>query len=810
LVPIDDLGTGTYLGQQGGLYPGGTNIIPASHQSDGIAIAAAIQPLDSSGNPDPSGKYALISLGPSATLYEFKPFIQAAKADPAKNAHLVVVQGAQGGETLTPLGNVNSPFWPTITNYYLPEAGVTSQQVVVAWIEQLDAGMSGIMPSDITKIQAQMENLAQVLITVFPNLKIVYYSSRVYSGYSNDISTINPEPYAYDTGYAVKFMIQDQLNGNANLNYNPANGPVMAPWIAWGPYYWGNGMIPRSDGQVWACQDFQSDGVHPAQAGSMKVAAKLLNFLKTDPTATPWFLAPAIPAVQLSSASLTFPVQLVNTTSAAMPVTINNTGNATLNVSSIVSSDSEFAEADNCAGSGIAPSMACTINITFTPIAAGTPTATITINDNAQPGSQTISVTGTGTVTASPQVSLAPASLSFGNQAVGATSPGQSVTLTNIGNGALSISAIAVAGTNAGDFAEVNTCGAALAPQASCTITVTFTPTNSGNSLAQVQIADNATGSPQSISISGTGLNSAASLNPTALNFGNVVTNTTSKGKTITLTNTGTALVGAISISASSDYSQTNNCGSTLAAGANCAITVFFTPSTTASEVGTLVVSDTAINTPQTASLSGKGVLPVAISPSFLNFPKTVLNMTAAPLSFSVTNNQTQALTGIGIGIEGDYAQSNTCGTSLAAHAVCSVTVTFTPTAPGTRSGSLTLTDSASTSPQAASLKGKGTQPVTLSATVLTFGNQNVGTVSSSKVVVLTNWQSVPLNISAIAISGDFGQSNNCGASLPAGGTCTISFTFSPTATGTRSGTFTVTDDAANSPQTVSLSGTGK
>jgi hypothetical protein len=268
--------------------------------------------------------------------------------------------------------------------------------------------------------------------------------------------------------------------------------------------------------------------------------------------------------------------------------------------------------------------------------------------------------------------------------------------------------------------------------------------------------------------------------------------------------------VSGISISANSDYTQTSNCGSTLAAGANCAITVFFTPTAISSEVGTLVLTDTAINTPQTANLSGKGVLPVAISPSFLNFPKTVLNITAAPLSFSVTNNQTQALTGIGIAIEGDFAQSNTCGTSLAAHAGCSVTVTFTPTASGTRSGSVTLTDSAATSPQSGSLKGKGTQPVVLSATALTFGNQTVGTLSTPKVVVLTNWQPAPLNISAIAINGDFGQTNNCGASVPAGGTCTISVTFSPTTTGTRSGTFTVTDDATNSPQTVSLSGTGK
>jgi len=113
-----------------------------------------------------------------------------------------------------------------------------------------------------------------------------------YMGYSNGVVNLVPEPLGYETGFAVKNAIQDQVNGNANLNYDPSVGPVLAPWIDWGPYYWANGLLPRSDGLVWTCQDYVQDGTHPSNpVGEIKVATQLLNFLKAADTATPWFLA---------------------------------------------------------------------------------------------------------------------------------------------------------------------------------------------------------------------------------------------------------------------------------------------------------------------------------------------------------------------------------------------------------------------------------------------------------------------------------------------------------------------------------------
>jgi hypothetical protein len=180
-----------------------------------------------------------------------------------------------------------------INNNYLPNAGVTAKQVVAAWVNDVNGGPAGTFPSDMTKIQGNFESLAQNLLIKFPNIRIAYFSSINYTGYSDGLKNLSNEPYSYETGFAVKNAIQDQINGNANLNFDPTKGKVLAPWIDWGPYYWTNGMLPRSDGLVWTCQDAQADGTHPSTiAGRVKVSTELLNFLKSDDTSTVWFLNP--------------------------------------------------------------------------------------------------------------------------------------------------------------------------------------------------------------------------------------------------------------------------------------------------------------------------------------------------------------------------------------------------------------------------------------------------------------------------------------------------------------------------------------
>ncbi len=293
MVALNDLGTGTYQGSQGGLYPNGSNDRPSSHDADGVGIAQGIQPLDSNGNPDASGKEVLLAVGESTAQNEFNYFLPIANADPAKNPSLVLVNGAQGGATPQNFKSSTSNYWATVMNDYLPQNNVTAKQVVAAWIEDTDGIASGTFPSDMTTLQSEYETMMQTMLTLFPNLKLVYFSSRVYGGYSNGVGKpSNPEPWAYEVGFAVKLAIQDQINGKSSLNYDASKGAVVAPWMSWGPYYWSNGMLGRSDGSVWDCEDFSPDGTHPsATFGQGKVATPLLNFLKTDDTTTPWYLA---------------------------------------------------------------------------------------------------------------------------------------------------------------------------------------------------------------------------------------------------------------------------------------------------------------------------------------------------------------------------------------------------------------------------------------------------------------------------------------------------------------------------------------
>jgi hypothetical protein len=294
LVPITDLGTGTYLGAEGGLYPNGSNAMPAGHDADGVAFADAIQPLDAAGNPSPTGQYGLLSLGLSVTFENYFYFQQAGLADTSLNSHVVLVNGANPNLTAARYANPEDPIWTTEMNYFLPNAGMTANQIVAAWVMVIDGYPTGTFPNDMTKLQSEYESIANNLHNKFPNLTMAFFSSRDYSGYSNGrVQPDDPEPYAYETAFAVRGMIEDQLNGNANLNYNPNNGPVTAPWLSWADYDWANGMIPRSDGLVWTCQDYLPDGTHNSlPTGREKDANMLMNFFKTDDATVPWFLAP--------------------------------------------------------------------------------------------------------------------------------------------------------------------------------------------------------------------------------------------------------------------------------------------------------------------------------------------------------------------------------------------------------------------------------------------------------------------------------------------------------------------------------------
>ncbi len=180
ITALNDLGTGTYLGAEGGLYPSGSNLRPASFDAAGVAIAQSIQPLDGNGNPNPNGKYAIVSIGESNTAETYGQFIIDANADPSKDSHLVVVRGAQPRAGAAKFADPNDPVWNPIFQFYLPQAGVTANQVVAAWVESVDriSGQQPPFPQDMTTLQAEYESIARNLHSKFPNIKLVSQALR--------------------------------------------------------------------------------------------------------------------------------------------------------------------------------------------------------------------------------------------------------------------------------------------------------------------------------------------------------------------------------------------------------------------------------------------------------------------------------------------------------------------------------------------------------------------------------------------------------------------------------------------------------
>lgn len=287
-IPLSDLGTGTYQGVIGGLYPGGSNARPPGHDA-GADTAARVALLDPGGVPDTAlGRIVLLTIGMSNTNFESQAFLPLASADPQKNARVVVVNGAQGGWDAHKVADPaqNATFWSTV-DARLSAAGVTGLQVQAVWLKEAEAGPTQAFPLDAQILQGDLEAIVRTIKTRYPNTRQVYNSSRIYAGYA--VSTLNPEPYAYQSAFAVRGMIAGQLSGSPSLNFDPARGPVVAPWLAWGPYTWADGLTARSDGLTWACDELRDDGTHPSDSGAQKVAGMLLAFFRTDPIASRWY-----------------------------------------------------------------------------------------------------------------------------------------------------------------------------------------------------------------------------------------------------------------------------------------------------------------------------------------------------------------------------------------------------------------------------------------------------------------------------------------------------------------------------------------
>ena len=399
--------------------------------------------------------------------------------------------------------------------------------------------------------------------------------------------------------------------------------------------------------------------------------------------------------------------------------------------------------------------------------------------------------------------------ISFGAQLVGTASAAQTVQVQNSGSALLTFTSIQ-ASTN---FTESDNCKPSVAANAGCTINVTFNPSATGSLTGTVTLTDNASDSPETVQLSGTGVLPAPNVSPLGLTFNNQLVGTTGASQAVTVTNTGSLALSISSLSISSDWTQSNNCLPSVPASGSCTINVSFSPTASGARNGALTLTDTAVNSPQTVNLSGTGLVPiVSFSQPSLSFGNQNVGTASSSQQVTLSNTGTGMLTISSIATTvSSFSQTNNCGTTLAAGTGCTINVTFTPSSPVTVNASLTVTDSASGSPQSVSLTGTGLGPiVSFSQPSLSFGNQNVGTASSAQQVTLSNTGSAALTISSIATTvGSFSQTNNCGTALAAGANCAINVTFTPSSPGTVTASLTVTDNASDSPESVSLTGTG-
>jgi hypothetical protein len=496
----------------------------------------------------------------------------------------------------------------------------------------------------------------------------------------------------------------------------------------------------------------------------------------------------------------------------------------------------QFAKtADTCAGRSIASGASCTVTVAFTPTSTGAKSANLRLVDNAASSPQTLALSGRGTQAT---FSAAPTALDLGSAGVGGTGTASAVTVTNAASGAnagsLTIPAggVTLSGSDPSQFTIMadGCSGQTLAPAATCTVRVAVAPTSPGTKSASLRFADDATGAPHTVTLGGLGRAPAVALDPGTLDFGGVLAGHTSAPRTITVTNSATGsgaddlVFGATAATLSGPdagrfaIADDECAGRTLAPSEHCAISVSFTPGTTGARTAVLELADNAPGSPQQVALSGTGTGPAAsLSSTSLDFGDQTVGTTSAPGSVTVTNTGDQPLkiTGMTRGGAGGSRVTATrgCGTDLIAPGdTCVVSVTFSPTAVGTLTPTLTLSGNFGSAVIDLSGTGIAAAPeLSITPGSLDFGSVRRNTTSAPQTFTVTNTGTASLKVNGVTRGGTGGSritvTNDCLAIIAPGGSCTLSVTFSPTALGTLTPTLSITSNGGSA--ILGLSGTG-
>ena len=494
----------------------------------------------------------------------------------------------------------------------------------------------------------------------------------------NDANTVY---VALDTGVYVTTNISSCTSGNCWSVFGSSlpNAPVVSLQAA--------AQMPTSDGRT----------------GELRAATYGRGIwqipLLTATNAT-------IPAIALSPATAAFSAQAVGTVSGYTTITVTNSGNANLSISSITATG-DFNELNTCVGNAIPQGSTCSVQVRFAPAATGSRTGVLTVYGNVAGGQATAALSGTGTAAAA--IVLTPNTATFPVTSVGATSAVQNITISNTGGASAGLQTPAISG----DFKiSANTCGTTLGSQTGCTLSIVFAPSATGARSGSLTIVDDA--GTQTASLSGTATNPATdNLSLATLSFSSQQLNTASASQPVTLINAGDVALTLITAQVTSgDFTVVNSCGNSLNAHSTCNFSVSFVPKSLGQQSGVLTISDQFRS--QTVQLSGYGIAPPGVSLSPVNglaFGIIGVGLTSAPQTLTLTNNGGAPLSISSISMSGDYAiapSSNTCGQSLAPAGVCTLGVVFAPSTGGPRSGTLTMVDSAVSSPQTMQLTGSG------------------------------------------------------------------------------------------------------
>ncbi len=536
----------------------------------------------------------------------------------------------------------------------------------------------------------------------------------------------------------------------------------------------------------------------------------------------------ASPQVQLTPTTLTFGATEAGDEAAAQTVRLTNTGGATLHLSAIRFSGTnaaDFTRTTTCdLAAGLAAGVSCTVDVVFAPKEPGEKTGTLAFDDNAPGSPQSVTVAGTATAAPGPSASLSPSSLTFPSEAVGSPAAPQTVALANTGQSAMSIGAISVVGANAGDFAETNDCPASLASNATCSVSVTFTPVKAGTRIGSLAVNDDAPGSPQVIGLSGVGASAGLYL---ADGFESGL----GQWDTLSSSDSSIAVDSSVANSGSTSVRFTNNSNdqssrlmADLAGGGHAqSYTRWCFRIAPGQTEGMEIANGRAITAeyplgirrfvidynPATKGLEGY----------FFNENLDRLDMSAAVgrvltgrwycaelyLDESANGHAQLWLDGVSVGsVSGDLSTPGLYSRFYLWNQAGAGTVWF---------------DDVEVADAPIGAVGAGADPLpgpqaAVSPGSVSFGSQPAHTTSSASTVTLSNTGHSPLTVAGVTISGpnaaDFSETNDCPATLAAGASCSAWVAFRPSAIGARNAALVFADDAADAPQSVTLSGTGE